>query len=330
MDNQTKDQIRDFVAHAKLDKALEMFSSWGKLRGDKDLQNIVIGKQGELRTLKKEIDMGIIDSGDANVRRNRIAGAILSMLDDAEEAMPSTGSNSFGSSTTSSQTFSSPTPSVSAAPKRKTLLFMGANPPNTRSLQLEIEHSRIAAKINDVYRIEVEKFTSASDIPELIVSKEPNIIHFSGHGKDPKSSEAGEKDRAIGYKLPAGYDNKGGIVVFDDDMLSMKILDDDVLDYLFQSATDGLGIKIDVVVFNSCHSESQAKVICKHVDYVVGTSRAINDDVAIAFASGFYYALGQGKSVEKAFTTGKMQAVIKDFKSKDLIVLYKGGERQKM
>ncbi len=325
MDNQTKDQIRDLVAYAKLDKALEMLGNWAKLKGDKDLQNMVIGRQGELRVLKKEIDMGIIDSGDASVKRNRIAGAILSMLDDAEEATSSTPSNK----DSASQIFNAQPP-VSNAQKRKTLLFMGANPPNTRTLQLEIEHSRIATKINDVYKIEVEKFTSASDIPELIVSKEPNIIHFSGHGKDPNSTEAGEKDRAIGYKLPPGYDQKGGIVVFDDDMLSMKILDDDVLDYLFQCAVDGLGIKIDVVVFNSCHSESQAKVVCKHVDYVVGTARAINDDVAIAFASGFYYALGQGKSVEKAFTTGKMQAVIKDFKSKDLIVLYKGGERQNM
>ena len=324
MDNQTKDQIRNSVAQAKLDKALEMFGNWAKLQGDKDLQNMVVAKQGELKSLKKEIDMGIVDNGDANVRRNRIAGAVLSMLDDAEEAAPSPFPNP-----TASPIFT-PAPSVSAAPKQKTLLFMGANPPNTRSLQLEIEHSRIAAKLNNYYRIEVEKFTSASDIPELIVSKEPNIIHFSGHGKDPNSSEAGEKDRAIGYKLPAGYEQKGGIVVFDDDMLNMKILDDDVLDYLFQSAVDGLGIKIDVVVFNSCHSESQAKVVCKHVDYVVGTARAINDDVAIAFASGFYYALGQGKSVEKAFTTGKMQAVIKDFKSKDLIVLYKSGERQNM
>jgi hypothetical protein len=326
MDNQTRDQIRDLVAASKLDKALVAFSDWAKLHGDKELQNMIIGRQGELRNLKKEIDMGIAE--DANVRRNKIAGAILSMLDDAEDATPSSASNATSSSTVVASNTN--TPSVSATPKQKTLLFMGANPPNTRSLQLEVEHSRIAAKLNNYYRIEVEKFTSASDIPELIVSKEPNIIHFSGHGKDPNSSEAGEKDRAIGYKLPTGYDQKGGIVVFDDDMLSMKILDDDVLDYLFQSAVDGLGIKIDVVVFNSCHSESQAKVVCKHVDYVVGTARAINDDVAIAFASGFYYALGQGKSVEKAFTTGKMQAVIKDFKSKDLIVLYKGGERQNM
>ena len=325
MDNQTKDQIRDLVAAGKLDKALIAFSDWAKLHGDNDLRNAIFTKQGELKGLKNEINMGTVDTGDANVRRNRIAGAVLSMLDDAEDATASTPFN-----TASSPIFTASAPSVSAAPKQKTLLFMGANPPNTRSLQLEIEHSRIAAKLNNAYKIEVEKFTSASDIPELIVSKEPNIIHFSGHGKDPNSTEAGEKDRAIGYKLPPGYDQKGGIVVFDDDMLSMKILDDDVLDYLFQCAVDGLGIKIDVVVFNSCHSESQAKVVCKHVDYVVGTARAINDDVAIAFASGFYYALGQGKSVEKAFTTGKMQAVIKDFKSKDLIVLYKGGERQNM
>ena len=67
MDNQTKDTIRDFVAHAKLDKALEMFGNWAKVKGDRDIQNMLVAKQGELKVLKKEIDMGIVDQAEFKI-----------------------------------------------------------------------------------------------------------------------------------------------------------------------------------------------------------------------------------------------------------------------
>jgi hypothetical protein len=113
-------------------------------------------------------------------------------------------------------------------------------------------------------------------------------------------------------------------------MLNLEIVDDDVLDFLFSTAVRDLGIPIEVVVFNSCYSESQAKVIGKYIPYVVGTANAIKDDTAIAFASGFYFGLAQGLSIEKAYATGRMKAVIKDIKAKELIILYKNGERQKL
>jgi hypothetical protein len=210
----------------------------------------------------------------------------------------------------------------------KTLLFMGANPPGTRVLQLEIEHSRIATKINNRFRIEVEKFLSAGEIPELIISKSPSIIHFSGHGKDPDGNEQGQSDgttRAIGQLKSA--DSTGGIVVFDDDMRGLKVVDNEALDFMFQNITTNFNIPIEVVVFNSCYSESQAKVIGKYVPYVVGSARAIGDDVAIAFASGFYFGMSQGLTIEKAFSSGKMQAVLADKNARDLIVLYKNGEK---
>jgi Effector-associated domain 11 len=326
MDEQKKDEIRDLVARAKLDKALEVFTEWAETKGDNDLKNALVMKTGEYVVLKKDQNLGLVSNSEVGTRRNQMSQSILFMLDDATEKKVYTISKTPNPDTVVTVSHVN----TVIPPRQKTLLFMGANPPNTRTLQLEVEHSRIASKLNNVYKIEVEKFTSVTDIPELIVSKEPNIIHFSGHGKDPNSGEAGQQDRAIGYILPNDYSQKGGIVVFDEDMRQMKVVDDDVLDYLFSSAVNELGIVIEVVVLNSCHSESQAKVICKYVGYVVGTARAISDDVAIAFASGFYYALGQGKTVEKAFTTGKMQAVIKDIKSRDLIVLYKDGERQKM
>ena len=211
----------------------------------------------------------------------------------------------------------------------KTILFMGSNPPGTSKVQLEVEHSRIATKLNGKFNFPTEKFVSATDIPELIIQYRPNFIHFSGHGKDleidDSSSNITEGRGIVGFSMPKDYDKTGGIVVFDEDMRGMKIIDDDALEYVFQMAVQSLHIPLEVIVFNSCHSDSQAKVIGKYVPYVVGTSRAIEDSTAIAFATGFYFGLAHGQSVELAFTTGKMQAVIADKKAKDLIVLYKNG-----
>jgi hypothetical protein len=324
MDNQTKDQIRDLVARAKLDKALGLFNNWAEVKGDNDLKNALFLKLGELKGLEKDKNLGFLTSSEENIRRNRIAASILSLLDDAEETPTLTVQKTVVTQTPTSQTV------VSTV---KTILFMGANPPGVRTVQLDIEHSKIAMELGNKFNLPVAKFLSADQIPELIVQHQPYIVHFSGHGKNPDSGEHGEIDaettRAIGI-LPADYGQKGGIVVFSDNMLKLEIVDDDVLDFLFATAVNDLGIKIEVVVFNSCYSESQAKVIGKYIPYVVGTANAIKDDTAIAFASGFYFGLAQGLSIEKAYATGRMKAVIKDIKAKELIVLYKNGERQKV
>jgi hypothetical protein len=322
MDNQTKDQVKNLISKARLDQALTMFSNWAELKGDNDLKNALFLKKGEWTDLKREENLGMITSGDANIRRNKMAASILYMLDDAEEELDSTS--------TTVETITAPI-TIQTNNGLKTILFMGANPPGTRSVQLEIEHSRIAAELQNKFRLPVEKFLSAEQIPELIIQHKPYIVHFSGHGQNPESGEHGEVSaaatRAIG-RLPENYGQKGGIVVFSDNMLNLEIVDDDVLDFLFSTAVNELGIPIQVVVFNSCYSESQAKVIGKYIPYVVGTANAIKDETAIAFASGFYFGLAQGLTVEKAYATGRMKAVIKDIKAKNLIVLYKNGERQ--
>jgi hypothetical protein len=329
MDEQTKDEIRDLVARAKLDKALEKFSNWAEQHGDKDLRNAIFMKTGEYAALRKDENLGMVAGNEANIRRNRIAGAILSMLDDAEEAKTITTVTE-PNKNTKEATATAPLESGNGL---KTILFMGANPPGARSIQLEIEHSRIATELKGRFNLPTEKFLSADQIPELMVQHSPFIVHFSGHGQNPDTGEHGQVNelttRAIG-RLPENYGQKGGIVVFSDDMLKLEIVDDDVLDFLFSTAVNDLGIPIQVVVFNSCYSESQAKVIGKYIPYVVGTANAIKDDTAIAFASGFYFGLAQGLTVEKAYATGRMKAVIKDIKAKELIVLYKNGERQKM
>ncbi len=322
MDKTLKAQIRNLISNAKTDQALDAFIQWANTSGS-DLGNDLIGLKAQYSSLKRNENLGLISFSEANIKRAQISNGVLQILESADDSVqqPSiliqTDTRTIVSGNADSTT-----------KLRKTILFMGANPPGTKYLQLEIEHSRIATKVGNKCNLETEKFLNAGDIPELISKYNPNIIHFSGHGKDPVTGESGttsDNSRGIGYALPAGYEQQGGIVVFDDDMRGMRIIDDDSLAYLFDATVNDLKVPLEVVVFNSCYSESQAKAIGKFVPYVVGSAYALDDNLALAFAEGFYFGISNDNTIEKAFVTGKINVVLRKSKAKDLIVLYKNG-----
>ena len=64
------------------------------------------------------------------------------------------------------------------------------------------------------------------------------------------------------------------------------------------------------VVLNACYSHVQAQAISQHIDYVIGMKHAISDSAAIAFAVGFYQALGGGRTIVDAFAFGKVQIML--------------------
>ncbi|HXO74251.1 MAG TPA: hypothetical protein VN824_03450, partial [Puia sp.] len=61
---------------------------------------------------------------------------------------------------------------------------------------------------------------------------------------------------------------------------------------------------VQCVLLNACYSAKQADIIARHIDFVIGMTQAIDDKAALAFAVGFYAALGSGKSVEMAYRFG--------------------------
>ena len=48
------------------------------------------------------------------------------------------------------------------------------------------------------------------------------------------------------------------------------------------------------------------------IDYVIGMNEKIGDEAAIAFAIGFYQALGAGRTVEEAYKLGCVQIRLQD------------------
>ncbi len=118
---------------------------------------------------------------------------------------------------------------------------------------------------------------AVDDIQYLLLQRNPNIEHFSGHG---------EVD-AIYLQGPGGHTQTP----------SERALSD-----LFGLVNKNGDIRC--VVLNACYSEDQAVAISQRVGCVIGMAKEVSDDAARGLASSFYQGLAFGKSVKYSFLRG--------------------------
>ncbi|NJL20991.1 MAG: CHAT domain-containing protein [Leptolyngbyaceae cyanobacterium SM1_3_5] len=169
----------------------------------------------------------------------------------------------------------------SSARKKKTILFLAANPKDSTPLRLgeevkEIEEGLLRAEQRGKFQLKQEWAVRPRDMRRAILGLKPQIVHFSGHG--------------------AGA---GGLAL-EDDAGKMKLVDTEALASLFALFKD----QIECVVLNACYSEIQAAAIVRHIPYVIGMKQAVGDKAAQEFAIGFYDALGAGRSIDFAYEYG--------------------------
>ena len=167
------------------------------------------------------------------------------------------------------------------------ILFLGANPTSS-PLRLDEEVRKISSNIKiskerDVLVLKQEWAITVDSLLQAVLDEAPNFIHFSGHG------------------------NKSGIII-EDEIGNPKEITTEALVALFEVLKE----TVNCVLLNSCYSENQAKAIKEHIPYVIGMDSAIPDKTAIAFSSGFYQAIGAGKSVKDAFNFGKVKVKLEN------------------
>ena len=157
------------------------------------------------------------------------------------------------------------------------LLF--ANPVGTQQLDLSAEVQTIRGKLRAEQRksflkLHLVRDASSSAIEDALKLR-PHLVHFSGHG-EPSSLGVEHPNRGVHW-MPK-------------DALRRWI--------------EVLSQRTRIVMLNSCHSIEDAEPFLSAVECVIGMRAPIGDSAAIGFASGFYSALGDGKSVEDAFQCG--------------------------
>ena len=175
------------------------------------------------------------------------------------------------------------------------ILFLAANPLDTDRLRLDEEIRKIDRALQNSpsrERFEILQHWAVrvSDVQSLLLRHKPDIVHFSGHGSETSDIFL-EDEQGESHAVPAR-----------------------ALSRLFQLLKDN----IKCVVLNACYSEKQARAIGKHIDCVIGMSRAIGDKSSISFAAAFYQALGFGKNVKTAFELGCNQINLERLSEADI------------
>lgn len=167
---------------------------------------------------------------------------------------------------------------------RAIILFLAANPMDSERLRLDEELREIReelerSKFRDNFLLEPRGAVRPRDLVRALLDLKPKFVHFSGHGA-----------------------KSGSICMENNDGKTIE-LEPEAVAGLFTA----IGTPIDCVMLNACYSERQAWAIPASVPYVIGMKKAIGDPAAIAFATGFYRALGAGRTVPEAFNLGLVE-----------------------
>lgn len=186
----------------------------------------------------------------------------------------------------------------------KTILFLAANPKGTTPLRLgeesqELQTGLERSRYRDSFRIEHRWALTPRDMQRALLTCEPEIVHFSGHGVgiEPASEELSSASK---FNVVTETTTEPEGLLFENAMGYSQLVSAEAIGNLFALFAD----KVECVVLNACYSETQAKAISQHVEYVVGMKRAIGDAAAIEFARGFYDALLAGRTVGFAYQMG--------------------------
>ena len=179
--------------------------------------------------------------------------------------------------------------------KKIKILFLAAAPVNEVRLRLDEEVREIDAKLRQAefrerFVLEQQWAVRVNDLQGHLMRHQPDIIHFSGHGSS--TSE----------------------IILEDNNGNSQAVPARALSGLFSTLKDN----IRCVVLNACFSKAQAEAIAKHIDCVVGMSKAIKDLSAISFAASFYQALAYGRSVQDAYELGCNQIYMENLNQEDV------------
>jgi tetratricopeptide (TPR) repeat protein len=169
------------------------------------------------------------------------------------------------------------------------ILFLAANPqganrsgldPQARRVALDQEASAIQKELKrSGYRDRFELVTRWAAEPHDLLRElralKPTVVHFSGHGGQ----------EGLFFQAPNG---------------DARVVAPAAIAETFGVA----GGSVKLVVLSACYSTEPAEALLAHVDCIVGISGALSDDMARAFAIGFYGALGEQESVAAAYRHG--------------------------
>lgn len=176
------------------------------------------------------------------------------------------------------------------------ILILTANPSDCRNIRDGHEIREIKQMLRQTLagRI-VEPLVETSVTPENLLwamnRHKPHILQISAHGSIEGDIGLEREDGKLGTAP----------------MEAMK------------RALIATGKSVRVIILNACYSAVLARELAEHFDFVIGVEDPLLTPTAIAFAKGFYGALGEGKNLAEALEQGRALADLKNLRGPDKI-----------
>ncbi len=306
------DKINKLISSGKTDVALNELCNYLQDK-DKDLHNQALMQKSAYTRTSRDASMGLLSFSEANQAYARVNAGVLGILNQIRDGVDLQGGNATQSTNSSN--------SNQNDNKKIKILFLASNPSDTGKLALTDEFQKIYDKLQNGKKFDnfqlFQKFAVTSqELLSVIIQHKPDIIHFSGHGLGKSGKVDNARDIDLGQNE---QEDSTGIVLQDSNGLT-KIVKTDALANMFKTVNKISAIK--AVILNACYSENQAKAIVQSIPFVIGMNKAIKDEVALTFATGFYLGLADGLDIETSYDLGKVQIEIEG-ESSDLAILHK-------
>ncbi|MBD2598009.1 SIR2 family protein [Nostoc spongiaeforme FACHB-130] len=180
---------------------------------------------------------------------------------------------------------------------KKKILILAASPEDKQRLRADKEFNKIKdvlelSENREKFEIKFRPAVKRHELIHILDIEKPDIVHFSGHGK-----ETG--------------------LVFEGDEGKSEVVLANALAHLFEQFSND----IECVVLNACYSESEAQKIHEHIRYVIGIKNQISDTAAIQFAVSFYDAIFLGHNYQVACQRSRVQLeIVQEIPPDNLIV----------
>lgn len=157
------------------------------------------------------------------------------------------------------------------------IMFLEANPQDNNALDVqneirEIETRIRASKHRETFDFKAHLAARADDLMQALLEREPNVVHFAGHGHS----------KGLSFRDDAGN--------------TRNVSSDALLAVLRAQARE-----IPLLLMTSCDTADMARHLTSGVQVAIGMDGAVSDDTARVFSASFYRALAFGLSVETAF-----------------------------
>lgn len=312
-----KKELRNLIITARVDEAIDKMLKYAQEGNKTDLYDELSVIKSQREKTIRDKRRGIITQEQETANFAKFSSTLIDLLKefDDEEAP------------------ASPPPPVPTSPSNGgeeeqveeeeevqdiKILFLASNPSDSAYLQLDKEFKKVyqALQSEDNCRLFHEDAVTPSKLQDAIVTREPTIIHFSGHGMGEKKagSEQGKRGSIVDVDIETA---RNGLVLQNEVTGKSQLVSTKALETMFKTITKDFSV--EVVMLNACYSENQAKAILDYVPYVIGMTDAVADETAIELAKSFYkYLIVNGKSVEQAFELAQSHLLLNDMPGADI------------